>query len=50
MAGKLIQEQFGEKVIVAFAEFARADLKKSDDLEADEFSHVTDSVLRRDLA
>lgn len=34
----------------AFADFARADLKPPDDLEADEFSHVSDTRLRRRLA
>jgi hypothetical protein len=50
MPGKPIQEQFGQQVIDAFAEFARSDLKSPTDLEGDEFSHVTDATLRRRLS
>jgi hypothetical protein len=50
VAGKPIQEQFGQEVIDAFARFARSDLKTPDGLEADEFSHVSDARLRRHLA
>jgi len=49
MSGKVIQEQFGDKVIEAFAEFAREDLDTPDELEAHTFDHVTDSKLRREL-
>lgn len=49
MAGKLIQEQFGEKVIEAFAEFAREDLDTPDELEGHTFDHVSDGKLRREL-
>lgn len=49
MASRPIQEQFGQDVIDAFARFARADLKTPDQLEADEFSHVSDATLRRHL-
>jgi len=45
-----IQEQFGERVIQAFTEFARTDLKRSASLEKDEFAHVGDVALRKDLA
>jgi hypothetical protein len=47
---KPIQEQFGQQVIDAFAQFARSDLKSPDELEADEFSHVSDARLRRRLS
>lgn len=47
---KPIQEQFGEQVIAAFADFARADLKSVDDLSNDEFRHITDHELRRAIA
>lgn len=47
---KPIQEQFGQQVIDAFAQFARSDLKSPDELENDEFSHVSDATLRRRLA
>lgn len=50
MPGKPIQEQFGQQVIDAFAQFARSDLKSPDELEADEFSHVSDATLRRRLS
>lgn len=45
-----IQEQFGERVIQAFTDFARADLKPPDELEADEFAHVGDAGMRRCMA
>jgi hypothetical protein len=50
MAGKPIQEQFGQHVIDAFAQFARSDLKSPDELETGEFSHVSDAKLRRRLS
>lgn len=50
MADKLIQEFLGERVIQGIAEFARADIKQPDALEADEFAHVSDLALRRRLA
>ncbi|MFN7941594.1 MAG: hypothetical protein U0X73_08325 [Thermoanaerobaculia bacterium] len=50
MSAKPIQEQFGEKVIEAFADFARSELKAPDQLEGDEFSHISDTGLRKDLA
>ena len=50
MGDKPIQEQFGETVIEAFASFARADLKKADELAKDEFSHVSEPHLRVALA
>src|SRR3990170_3389411 len=50
MPGKPIQEQFGEHVIDAFATFARADIRTPDELEAAEFSHVSDASLRQALA
>jgi hypothetical protein len=50
MADKPIQEQFGERVIGAFAEFARADLEDPDTLEKQSFSHVRDARLRKELA
>ncbi len=45
-----IQEQFGERVIQAFTDFARADLKLPDELEAEEFAHVNDAGMRRCMA
>ena len=50
MAEKPIQEQFGQQVIDAFADFARSDLKSPTELVRDEFSHVTNATLRRRLA
>ena len=50
MADKVIQEQFGERVIAAFSEFARADEKSVEELVKDHFSHVADMELRRALA
>lgn len=50
MAQKPIQEQFGQRVIDAFADFARSDLKTPTELENDEFSHVTNTTLRRRLS
>ena len=47
---KLVQENFGEKIIQAVGDFAKADLKSPAQLEGDEFSHVSDPVLRRTLA
>jgi hypothetical protein len=47
---KPIQEQFGQQVIDAFAQFARSDLRSPDELEANEFAHVSDATLRRRLA
>jgi hypothetical protein len=47
---KPIQEQFGQQVINAFAQFARSDLRTPEQLEAVEFSHVSDPTLRRRLA
>jgi hypothetical protein len=45
-----IEEHFGERVIQAFADFARADLKPPADLARDEFAHVSDISLRTALA
>ncbi len=50
MSSKPIQEQFGQRVIEAFAEFARTDLKTVAQFESEEFSHVSDARLRSDLA
>jgi len=50
LAEKPIQEQFGQRVIDAFADFARSDLKTPIELENDEFSHVTNATLRRRLS
>ncbi len=47
---KPIQEQFGQRVIDVFADFARADLKSVAELEADEFAHIGDTNLRHHLA
>lgn len=45
-----IQESFGESVIEAFREFAKADLDDADTLEANLFAHIGEPVLRRNLA
>ncbi len=50
MPDKPIQEQFGDRVIEAFADFARADLEDPDALEKGSFDHVADASLRRELA
>ncbi|MGW8127703.1 MAG: hypothetical protein ACWGG5_05030 [Stenotrophomonas sp.] len=50
MTGSNIQEHFGNKVIEAFANFAREDLDTPEDLEADSFAHITDQKLRKELA
>jgi hypothetical protein len=47
---KVVQENFGEKIIEAVRDFAKTDLKSVGDLEADEFSHVSDDRLREALA
>jgi hypothetical protein len=47
---KPIQEQFGDKVIEVFADFARMDLPQPADLEKDAFSHISDVRLRRALS
>jgi hypothetical protein len=49
LAEKPIQEQFGQRVIDAFAAFARADLKSPQALASDEFAHVTNATLRHRL-
>ena len=50
MAKASIQEQFGERVISSFTQFARADLRTPRALELNEFRHVADLSLRRELA
>ncbi len=45
-----IQEQFGQAAIDAFVDFCRADIRPVPDLEANEFSHVSNPDLRRYLA
>jgi hypothetical protein len=50
LTGKPIQEQFGQRVIDAFAEFARSDLKRPAQLANDEFSHVANADLRSRLS
>lgn len=47
---KPIQEQFGNVLISAIANFARADLKSADTLEANEFCHVGDVAMRACMA
>lgn len=47
---KVVQENFGEKIIEAVGNFAKADLKSPAELEADEFSHVSDATLKSALA
>jgi hypothetical protein len=50
MANRPIQEQFGSRVIEAFASFAREDLDDPTHLEATTFAHVSDARLRRELS
>jgi hypothetical protein len=50
LSSKPIQEQFGERVMEAFADFARADLKPPAQLQGEDFAHVSDPTLRRRLA
>jgi hypothetical protein len=50
MAGKQIQEQFGERVIAAFADFARGDLEQPGELETATFNHIHEPKLRKELA
>lgn len=50
MPERPIQEEFGQVLIDAVITFARADLKTVDELQRDEFSHVTDASLRKALA
>lgn len=50
MAGHPIQEQFGSRVIEAFASFARDDLEDSTTLETTTFNHVSDRRLRKELS
>lgn len=47
---KIIQENFGEVVIQAIGQFAKADLPTVQYLEQNEFSHVADANLKRALA
>lgn len=46
MAVRPIQEQFGDRVIETFADFARADLASVAELEKNEFPHVTNPGFR----
>jgi hypothetical protein len=48
-SGKPIQEQFGQVIIDAVAEFAAIDLPTAASLEAGVFSHVGDAQMRRRL-
>jgi hypothetical protein len=50
MANGVIQQQFGEKVIEAFAGFARADLDDPARLRAQSFDHIADGQLRTELS
>jgi len=50
MPEKPIQEQFGERVIQAFADFARADLDDPDALAGGSFNHIADPRLRQELS
>jgi hypothetical protein len=44
------QHQFGQAAIDSIVAFSRADIKNTDELYDDEFSHVTNNALRRALA
>ena len=50
MANKPIQEQFGQEIILAMRNFAKADLNDVGAIEANQLSHVGDASLRRTLA
>jgi hypothetical protein len=50
MGDKPIQEQFGDAIIDAVRNFARADIYNIPQIEQNFFSHVTDDRLRRTLA
>ena len=50
MSNKVIQEQFGQAIIDAMANFAKNDIKDVAALEADEFSHVADPAMKTALA
>jgi hypothetical protein len=50
MANGVIQQQFGETVIEAFADFARADLDDPARLRAQSFDHIADGQLRTELS
>ncbi|MCM2129779.1 hypothetical protein [Larsenimonas rhizosphaerae] len=47
---KKIQEQFGQVLIDAMAEFAKKDIKTTSELESDEFSHVQDQDIKKSLS
>lgn len=50
IVAKIVQENFGEKIIEAVRDFANEDLKSVNELQLDEFSHVSDVPLRESLA
>ena len=50
LADKPIQEQFGDTIIAAVRDFARADIFNVPQIESNFFSHVTDNQLRKTLA
>lgn len=50
MADKKIQEQFGQVFIDAMAQFAKKDIKSTEDFEKDEFSHIQNYDLRKALS
>jgi hypothetical protein len=50
MVDKPIQEQFGEKLLETFRQFARSDLGSPAEYEANQFGHVADGELRTTLA
>ncbi len=50
MSEKKIQEQFGQVFIDAMASFAKKDIKTTNELESDEFSHVQNQDIRQALA
>ena len=47
---KPIQAGFGQVLIDAIADFARADPKSASELARDEFSHIVDAKMRQALA
>lgn len=50
MTTKLIQEQFGARIIEAFTDFARQDLPDVATLESDHFNHISNHKIRHELS
>lgn len=50
MAGKTVQEAFGESIISAIREFAKEDMESVAELQTSYLSHVADHQLKKSLA